>query len=137
MRVPRTALLLAIAFSGPPAGVAIWSIGHTVRQMSDPCVRWNGGGSRSLSATIRPGDPCVSIKAVGESRLRAAITCALIPGGVLLGAALGIAGVAAARRRLILAGAFLMLAETLLAFTIAPLTLIAGIGSLFLARRAP
>jgi hypothetical protein len=56
---------------------------------------------------------------------------------VLLAAALGIIGVAISRRPLILAGAFLMLAETLVVFTIAPLTLIAGLGSLFLARRAP
>jgi hypothetical protein len=63
--------------------------------------------------------------------------CALIPGGVLLSAVLGIIGVAVSRRRLILAGAFLMLAETLVVFIIAPLTLIAGLGFLFLARRVP
>jgi hypothetical protein len=61
--------------------------------------------------------------------------CALVPGGVLVGAALGIIGVAVSRRRLVFAGAFLMLAETLVVGTIAPLTLIAGLGSLFLARR--
>jgi hypothetical protein len=134
-RVSLTGVLLALAFSGPPAGVAIWSIGSTVSQMSDPCVRWDDSGSHQLSATIRPGDPCASITEVGESRLRAATICALIPGGVLLGATLGIIGVAVSRRRLIFAGAFLMLAETLVVFTIAPLTLIAGLGSLFLARR--
>jgi len=63
--------------------------------------------------------------------------CALIPGGVLLSAVLGIIGVVFSHRRLILAGAFLMLAETLVVFTIAPLTLIAGLGSLFLARLVP
>jgi hypothetical protein len=130
-------VLLAIAFSGPPASVAIWAIDSTVSQMSDPCVRWDDNGTHQLSASVRPGDLCASITAVGESRLRAATICALIPGGVLLGAALGIIGVAASRRRLILAGAFLMLAETLVVFTIAPLTLIAGLGSLFLARRTP
>jgi hypothetical protein len=135
--VSLTGVLLAIAFSGPPAAVAIWSIGHTVSEMSDPCVRWDDVVSHRLSVTLRPGDPCGSITAVGESRLRAATICALIPGGVLLGATLGIIGVAVSRRRLILAGAFLMLAETLVVFTIAPLTLIAGLGSLFLARRTP
>jgi len=135
-RSSLSGVLLAIAFSGPPAGVATWSIGSTVSQMSEPCVRWDSSGSHQLSATLRPGDPCASITGVGESKLRAATICALIPGGVLLAAALGIIGVAVSRRPLILAGAFLMLAETLVVFTMAPLTLIAGLGSLFLARRA-
>jgi len=73
----------------------------------------------------------------GESKLRSATMCALMPGGVLLSAVLGMIGLAISRRRLILAGAFLMLAETLVVFTIAPLTLIAGLGFLFLAQRVP
>lgn len=73
----------------------------------------------------------------GESKLRAATVCALIPGGVLLSAVLGMIGLAVSRRRLILAGSFLMLAETLVVFTIAPLTLIAGLAFFFLARRVP
>jgi hypothetical protein len=103
--------------------------------MSDPCVRWEGG-SRQLSATLRPGDPCTAITVNGQSRLQAAAMSALIPGALLLSAALGIIGVAVSRRRLIFAGGFLMLAETLVVFTIAPLTLIAGLGLLFLAWRA-
>ncbi|MGO9255075.1 MAG: hypothetical protein ACLQU1_02050 [Bryobacteraceae bacterium] len=46
-------------------------------------------------------------------------------------------GLAVSRRRLILTAAFLMLAETLVVFSIAPLTLIAGLGLLFLGRRVP
>ena len=136
-RVSLTGVLLAVTFCTPPAGVAIWSISRTVSQMSNPCVRWDVGGSPELSASLRPNDPCRSISVRGESRLRAATMCALIPGGVLLSAVLGIIGVVCSRRRLILAGAFLMLAETLVVFTIAPLTLIAGLGSLFLARLVP
>ena len=136
-RVSLTGVLLAVTFCTPPAGVAIWSISRTVSQMSNPCVRWDVGGSPELSASPRPNDPCISISVRGEPRLRAATMCALIPGGVLLSAVLGIIGVVCSRRRLILAGAFLMLAETLVVFTIAPLTLIAGLGSLFLARLVP
>jgi hypothetical protein len=73
----------------------------------------------------------------GESKLRAVAICALVPGGVLLGAVLGMIGVAVSRRPLILAGACLMLAETLAVFTIAPLTLIAALAFLFLALRVP
>jgi hypothetical protein len=137
-RVSLTGVLLAVALSAPPAGVAIWSIGSTVSQMMpDPCAHWDGSESHALSASLRPGDPCRSITGHGESRLRAATVCALGPGGVLVGAMLGIIGVAVSRRPLIFAGAFLMLAETLVVGTIAPLTLIAGLGSLVLARRAP
>jgi hypothetical protein len=132
---PLTGVLLAVTFSAPPAAVAIWSISRTVSQMSNPCVRWNEGGGPELTASIGPKDPCRSVTGRSESRLRAATISALIPGGVLLGAVLGVIGVAVSRRRLILGGAFLMLAETLVVFTIAPLTLIAGFGLAFLARR--
>jgi len=54
-----------------------------------------------------------------------------------LSAVLGMIGVAVSRRPLILTGACLMLAETFVVFTIAPLTLIAGLAFLFLAKRAP
>jgi hypothetical protein len=73
----------------------------------------------------------------GESKLRAVTICVLVPGGVLLSAVLGTIGVAVSRRPLILAGACLMLAETFVVFTIAPLTFIAGLAFLFLAQRVP
>ena len=130
-------MLLAVTISTPPAGVAIWSISRTVSQMFNPCVRWDGSGGPELSASLRPDDPCRSITVRGESKLRGATMCVLIPGGVLLSAVLGILGVAALSRRLILAGGSLMLAETLMVFTIAPLTLIAGVGFLLLARQVP
>ena len=136
-QVSPTAVLLAAILSAPPAAVAIWSIGRTVSQMSDPCFRWDGGGGPEWSATLRPNDPCRSITVHGESKRRAAAICALIPGGVLLSAVLGMTGLAVSRRRLILTAAFLMLAETLVVFSIAPLTLIAGLGLLFLGRRVP
>ena len=135
-RVSPIAVLLAVIFSTPPAAVAIWSISSTLSQMTNPCVRWDGGGDQ-WSNSLGPNDPCKSITVQGESKLRAATLCALIPGGVLLSAVLGMIGVAILRRRLILAGAFFMLAETLVVFTIAPLTLIAGLGFLFLAQRVP
>jgi hypothetical protein len=143
-RVSITQVLLAVAICAPPAGVAVWSVSRTVSQMSDPCVRWAGDGSHELSASIGPNDAgpndagpndaCRSVTMRGESRLRAAAMGALIPGGVLVSAALGIIGVWFSVPRLIFAGAFLMFAETLPVFTIAPLTWIAGLGFLFLAR---
>ena len=55
-RVSLTGVLLALAFSGPPAGVAIWSISRTVSEMSDPCTRWDGGGSHQVFQLQRRGD---------------------------------------------------------------------------------
>jgi hypothetical protein len=73
----------------------------------------------------------------GESKRRAVTICAVVPGGVLLSAVLGVIGAAVSRRPLIFAGALLMLAETFVVFTMAPLTLIAGLALVFLAQRAP
>jgi hypothetical protein len=137
-------VLLAVIVSAPPAAVAIWSISRTVSQLSDPCVRWNGGGGHEFSASLgppsaggdrRPNGSCKSLTVNGESKVRAEAICAMVPGGVLLSAVLGMIGVAVGRRPLILAGAFLMLAETFVVFTIAPLTFIAGLAFLFLAQR--
>lgn len=138
-RVSRNAVLLAVIFSTPPAAVAVWSIGSTLSQLSNPCARWDGGEgpARNWSASLGPNDPCRSLTRHGESKLRAVTICALVPGGVLLSAVLGVIGAAVSRRPLILAGALLMLAETFVVFTIAPLTLIAGLAFVYLAHRAP
>ena len=130
-----TGVLLAVAFSTPAAAVAIWSINRTISQMSDPCARWHESGGHELSASVGPNDSCRSITVHGSSKLRAATISALIPGGVLLSAVLGIIGVAVSRRWLIFTAAFWMLAETFVAFSMAPLTLIAGLGFLYVARR--
>jgi hypothetical protein len=136
-RVSPIAVPLAVIFSTLAAAVAIWSISGTLSQMSNPCVHWDGGGGHEFSASLGPKDPCKSLTVNGESKLRAVTICAVVPGGVLLSAVLGMIGVAVSRRPLILAGACLMLAETFVVFTIAPLTLIAGLAFLFLAQRAP
>jgi hypothetical protein len=67
----------------------------------------------------------------GESKLRAMTTAALVPGVLLLSALLATIGAARARRWLIFVAAGLMLAETPVVFTIAPLTLITGLLYLF------
>lgn len=84
-----------------------------------------------MSASIGPNDVCRSVTMNGESKLRAVTTTALVPGVLLLSALLATIGVARARRRLIFVAAGLMLAETPVVFTIAPLTLITGLLYLF------
>jgi hypothetical protein len=89
-----------------------------------------------MSASIGPSDVCRSVTMHGESKLRAVTTAALVPGVVLLSTLLATTGVARARRWLIFVAAGLMLAETPVVFTIAPLTLITGIMYLFFASRS-
>ena len=88
-----------------------------------------------MSASIGPSDVCRSVTIHGESKLRAVTTAALVPGVVLLSTLLATTGVAFARRWLIFVAAGLMLAETPVVFTIAPLTLITGLVYLFFAIR--
>jgi hypothetical protein len=76
------------------------------------------------------------VKVIGESKLRAITVSALVPGGVLLSTLLATIGVAVARRWFVFVAAVLMLAETPLTFSIAPLTLITGLLYLFFAIRA-
>ena len=59
----------------------------------------------------------------------------LIPGGVLAAALLAVAGAAQQRRRMLLAAGVWMYLETLVVFTIAPLTLIAATAFLVAANR--
>jgi hypothetical protein len=80
-----------------------------------------------MSASIGPSDVCRSVTVHGESKLRAVTTAALVPGVVLLSTLLATIGVAFRRGWLILVAAVLMLAETPVAFTIAPLTFITGL----------
>ena len=84
-----------------------------------------------MSASIGPNGVCRSVRGQGESKLRAVTTTALVPGVVLLSTLLATIGVALRRGWLILVAAVLMLAETPVVFTIAPLTFITGLLYLF------
>ena len=89
-----------------------------------------------MSASIGPNDVCRSVTMNGESKLRAITVSALVPGVVLLSTLLAIIGVARTHRWLIFVAAVLMLVETPLTFSIAPLTLITGLLYLYFAIRA-
>jgi hypothetical protein len=138
-KLSRIRVLIALIVSAPAAVIAVWSIRHTVSQMFDPCVRWEARGSTSgsFSASIGPNDVCKSITINGESKLRAGVVSTMVPGVVLVSAMLATIGVAFSRRWLIFIGAILMLAETPLVFSIAPLTLITGVLYLLFAKWVP
>ena len=138
-RVSRIRVLLTIIVSAPTALISGWSITRTLSQMVDPCVRWEGSGGTSgtLSASIGPNDVCKSVTVNGESKLRAGAVSALVPGVVLVSTVLAMIGVAVSHRWLIVVGAILMLAETPVVFSMAPLTLISGLLYLLVAKWVP
>jgi hypothetical protein len=130
-------LLLAIAAALPVVAIAVWSIRQTAIELADPCATWDQAANEqgALSVSISPQDPC-KVKAVhSQSKAHTAILAAVVPGGLLATTLLAVAGAAFSRRRVILAGAIGILAETIVVFTIAPLTLIVGVSFLFLSRR--
>jgi hypothetical protein len=124
-------VLLTSLVATPLIAITLWSIGKTVKDLSDPCITW--GQSSPFHAVIGPHDPCRHWGGNSLTRADAVLLATFAPGGVLAAALLGIAGAASRRRRLMLAGGIVMLLETLVVFTIAPLTLIAGLSFIFLA----
>jgi hypothetical protein len=133
------ALVLTSVVASPLIAITLWSIGRTAIEISDPCIAWGQSGqSMTLHAPhAGPGDPCRQKGSNTGSKAGAALLAALVPGGVLAAAILAVVGAASSRPRLMLVGSVAMLLETLVVFTIAPLTLIAGLSFLFLARWVP
>jgi hypothetical protein len=84
---------------------------------------------------VGPHDACREPSVHTESKARAAIRAAIVPGGLLLATTLAAAGAALSHRRLVIAAGIGMLIETLVVFTIAPLTLVVGVSFLLLSKR--
>ena len=138
--VPQSRLvtvLLTIVATSPIAGVAVWSIHRTAVELADPCARWESiARGQMITASIGPNDVCRGVTIHSESKRRTAVVAALVPGGMLTAAFLAVVGAVLSRRRILLAGAFGIFAETIPGlFSIAPLTLVVGLALLFLARR--
>jgi len=127
LRASRIVGVLAVIVTLPTAGLALRAVAITAWQMFDPCVRWDASGSTSGSLSSRAMGGCRAVTVNGQSRLRAVTMTALVPGGLLLSTVLAAIGLVRSRRWFIFVGALLMLAETPLVFTIAPLTLITGL----------
>ena len=128
-------LLLVLAAVAPVAAIAAWSISQAVIELSDPCASWNYPPEEPVHVQIGPHDACRARSVHTESKARAAIRAALVPGGLLLAAMLAVAGAALSRRRVVIAAGIVMLTETLIVFSIAPLTLFAGVSFLLLSKR--
>ena len=128
-------LLLVFLLAAPVAGIALWSISRTAFELGDPCAQWDQPSGQPVYAHIGPRDTCRQHSIHSESRTQAALRAAAVPGGLLLAAMLALAGTALSRRWMMFAAGSAMLVETLVVFTIAPLTLIVGLGFLLLAGR--
>jgi len=125
-------LLVVFLVASPVAAISLWSIGHTAAELVNPCIAWNHPADQPVPVGARGA--CRGIEVNFESKTAAATRAAVFPGGLLAAATLAIVAAARARRRLMIASAALMLAETPFLFTIAPLTLIAGLTFLGLSR---
>ena len=132
-RTRLMALVLTSVVASPVIAITLWSIGKTAIDLANPCITWGHPAGEPVYMHVGPHDLCREPGVNSLTRAHAALLAAFVPGGVLAAALLGIAGAAAARRRLMLAGGIVMLLETLVVFTIAPLTLIAGLSFIFLA----
>jgi hypothetical protein len=108
-------------------------ITHTVIEMSDPCSSWDDPPGKGVH--IGPHDVCRARSVHFESKTRAAIRAAIVPGGLLLSAILAVAGAALSYKRVVIAAGIGMLTETLVVFSIAPLTLVVGVSLLLLSKR--
>jgi hypothetical protein len=129
--------VLAVLAASPILAIASWSFRHTATQLADGCATWGqpSGETGAISVSIGPDDPCKVKSVHSESKAELVIRTAAVPGTLFAFTLLAVAGAALWRRRLILVGAAGILAETLVVFTIAPLTVVVGAGFLLLARR--
>jgi hypothetical protein len=128
-------MLLGVVTVSPIAGIALWSIHRTVVDLADPCANWEDtSGDQTFVAAIGPHDVCRALSIHSGSKRRAAVIAAFVPGGMLAASCLAVVGLALSRRRVVLVGAAGMFAETIVSFSIAPVTLIVGIALLLLAR---
>jgi hypothetical protein len=133
MERSRAGLLLIVAAALPAAGISAWSLQHTARELADPCTAWEV--PQGYVVRVVPDDPCRTRSVQGWSKAHAATVAALVPGGVLTAAILAVVGAGRRRKPLLFAGGFLMMLETFAVFTIAPLTLLAGVTFLLVAAR--
>jgi hypothetical protein len=126
------ALTFATMLSIAVGIIAAWSILRTFSDMGNPCVQWAPVGTKERTATIAPRG-CSSITVHGQTRLQASVVSSAIPGGLLVSIALFCGGIVSGRRPLMKTAAVLMLVDTLVVFTIFPLTLLTGMTFAYIA----
>lgn len=119
---PRTLVVWAAA---PVLVLALVAIGEESFQLANPCVIW--GAAETGSFVRAPHDPCSERTVTSETKKRAGIRMAVVPGGILLGSVLGVLGTTRKNWKLsFIAGILLLLEAMALVFTLWPLSLLAS-----------
>jgi hypothetical protein len=136
----RLRIILLVAVVVLPMGLgAIWSLSNYAEELLDPCMHWGTGssGSYSISAQVRPGDPCGGgFKGTTQTRGQAAVTALLVPGVILMAAALALFAASTSRPGLLVISACMMFLEAApLIWSFAPVLILTGIALMLISRR--
>ena len=124
----------AVLVALPISTFAIGSVASFSFELTSPCVLWPDSGGYVASAS----HPCREVTGLGETRMRASIEAAAVPGMILMAAALGIWGAVRSRQAVVIVAGLLMVLEMIpTIFSVAPLALLAGVGFLVVAYRMP
>ena len=127
----RSPMLIAAAVASLIMGLlAVRAISITVSELADPCWEW-GASSTAHLHYLSAGGPCRQIGASSETKNRAVVRTIIVPGGILVGIALGAVGVMRSKPAFAFSGAALMFVESpLLLFSLWPVTVFLGIAFL-------
>jgi hypothetical protein len=149
----RSALTLAIAGAVPVLLIAAFSSIQMVSRLADPCMQWGVGrvdrtlsqGFREgqFSAALRPpghaigNDPCMR-RSSGSTETKSETIRRLvtIPLGLFIASILGVAGVVSSKPLMTAAGSVILLGESIIIFSLAPVTLFAAVVLLLAARKS-
>jgi len=124
-------LLIAAAMVSLIMGLlAVRAISITASELADPCWEW-GPSSMAQPHYLSPKGPCRHMGASGETKTRAVVRAIIVPGGILVGIALGAVGAMRPKPAFAFSGAALMFVESpLLLWSFWPLTVFLGIAFL-------
>jgi hypothetical protein len=103
--------LIALVALLPIGMLLASSLATDARDVLNPCFTWgavNGG-----SVVVSQGGPCTSAGGTSETIQQMLVRNALVPGGILLGGALGVAGVARGRLILLEVGSAVLFLESI------------------------
>lgn len=107
----RKFVILALAAILPIGILAVTSIVGDVVDLVNPCFTWgavNGG-----SITVSTGGPCSSAGATSETIPEMVARLAIIQGGILLGAGLGVLGISGSHPILLVMSSSILFLESI------------------------
>src|SRR5437016_4800987 len=103
-------VILALAAILPITMLAVTSIAGDVVNLVNPCFAW--GAVSGASITVSSGGPCSSAGGTSETIPQMLARLAIIQGGILLGAGLGVIGVFGSRPILLVISSSILFLES-------------------------